>query len=243
MGDNGVGPIIPSVSEKRLRINEIFHSIQGESTWAGSPCVFVRLTGCHLRCTYCDTEYAFKEGRWRSVEAVVEDVLGHSTRLVEITGGEPLLQPPVHELVSQLCDRGRTVLIETSGACDISLCDPRAIRIMDLKTPGSGEIDSNLLSNLEHLNERDEVKFVITDRADYEWAKAVIDKHRLGERVRAVLMSPVFEQAPGAEITGSPGLELRQLAGWLLNDPPASGPVRLQQQLHKLIWDPQVRGV
>ncbi len=231
------------MAERRLRINEIFESIQGESTWAGCPCVFLRLTGCHLRCTYCDTEYAFKEGEWRSVDAVVEQVCGHEATLVQITGGEPLLQPAVHDLVRQLCDRGRTVLIETSGACDIRGTDPRAIRILDLKTPGSGEMDANLWSNLDYLNDHDEVKFVITDRADYEWAKAMIDEHRLGERVRAVLLSPVFEQEPGDEIDGCPGLEMRQLAEWILHDPPAGGPVRLQQQLHKLIWDPQMRGV
>jgi 7-carboxy-7-deazaguanine synthase len=228
----------------RLRVNEVFHSIQGESTWAGCPCVFVRLTGCHLRCGYCDTEYAFSEGGWRSVDDLVEEVAAHRTELVEITGGEPLLQPAVHGLIARLCDLGRTVLIETSGACDISACDPRAIRIMDLKTPGSGECDRNLWSNLEHLTGRDEIKFVITGRGDYEWARGVIEEHRLGERVRAVLMSPVFAQAAGREIEGCPGLEPRQLAEWILQDPPRrGGPVRMQTQLHKLIWDPQTRGV
>jgi 7-carboxy-7-deazaguanine synthase len=227
----------------RLRVNEIFCSIQGESTRAGCPCVFVRLTGCHLRCRYCDTEYAFKAGAFRSVSHVVGTVCSHPTDLVEITGGEPLLQPGVHALVSRLCDLGKTVLIETSGACDISPCDPRAIRILDLKTPGSGEAERNLWTNLEHLTERDEVKFVITDRGDYEWARGVIEKHRLGERCGAVLVSPVSEQAPGEEIEGCPGLDPRDLAEWLLGDPPRSGLVRMQSQLHKLIWDPQARGV
>jgi 7-carboxy-7-deazaguanine synthase len=233
------------MSRPRLRINEIFHSIQGESTWAGCPCVFVRLTGCHLRCVYCDTEYAFTEGRHRTLDAVVGEVCGYeSTKLVEITGGEPLLQPTVHELITALADRDRTVLIETSGACDISGCDPRAIRILDLKTPGSGEVDRNLWSNIDHLTQRDEVKFVITDRADYEWAREVIDEHRLGERVGAVLLSPVFEQTPGVEIAGCPGLDPQALAEWMLHEPPRTGGrIRLQQQLHKFIWDPQTRGV
>ena len=166
------------------------------------------------------------------------------TNLVEITGGEPLLQPDVHPLTSRLCDLGRTVLIETSGAGDISRCDPRAIRIMDLKTPGSGEVDRNLWANLDHLTARDEVKFVITDRADYRWAKSIIEKHGLGERCRAVLMSPVFEQPGGEQIAGCRGLDPTELAEWILHDPPsAGGPVRMQSQLHKLIWDPQARGV
>jgi len=232
------------VSRQRLRITEIFRSIQGESTWAGCPCVFVRLTGCHLRCTYCDTEYAFTEGTWRTVDDVVAEVRGMGGDLVEITGGEPLLQPAVGPLISRLCDLGRTVLVETSGASDISRCDARAIRIMDLKTPGSGEVDRNLWSNLDHLSRHDEVKFVITDRADYVWAKSIIEKYRLGERCRAVLMSPVFEQPPGDEIGGCAGLDPAQLAEWILHDPPAAGgPVRMQSQLHKLIWDPRTQGV
>ena len=154
-----------------------------------------------------------------------------------------MLQRGVHTLISRLCDLGKTVLIETSGACDISGCDPRAIRIMDLKTPGSGEADHNLWSNLECLNERDEVKFVITDRADYDWAKQIIDRFSLGQRCRAVLMSAVCEQLPGAEIAGCRGLEPRALADWILQDSPKGGPVRMQTQLHKLIWDPQTRGV
>ncbi len=233
----------------RLRVNEIFFSIQGESTWAGRPCAFVRLTGCHLRCGYCDTEYAFKEGSARSVDEVVEEVRSLSAAgpraadLVEITGGEPLLQPAVHELIRRLCDLGMTVLIETSGASDISACDPRAIRIMDLKTPGSGEAHRTLWSNLDHLTRRDEVKFVITDRADYEWSREIIERRRLASRCGAVLLSPVSEQAPGKEISGCRGLDPHTLAEWILADPPRDGPVRMQVQLHKLIWDPQARGV
>ena len=224
-----------------LRVNEVFHSIQGESTWAGCPCVFVRLTGCHLRCTYCDTAYAFHEGAKRSVDEIIEQVCAHSTDLVEITGGEPLLQKGVHELITRLCDLRKTVLIETSGACDISVCDPRAVRIMDLKTPGRGEVERNLWSNIDHLTKRDEVKFVITDREDYDWAVDAIRRYDLPARVKAVLMSAVFEQAANEDIEGCAGLSPRDLAEWMLAD--GSPGVRMQTQLHKLIWDPQTRGV
>ena len=230
-----------------LRINEVFFSIQGESTWAGCPCVFVRLTGCHLRCAYCDTAYAFHEGGNRTLDDIIAEVCSHACNLVEITGGEPLLQKNVHSLMSRLCDppHGKTVLIETSGACDISLCDPRVIRIMDLKTPGSGEADRNLWSNVAHLNERDEVKFVITDRADYDWALQVLREHDIARRVKAVLLSATFEQAavPG-EIEGCEGCSPRDVAEWMLADAkslPANA--RMQAQMHKLIWDPQTRGV
>jgi 7-carboxy-7-deazaguanine synthase len=226
----------------RLRINEIFYSIQGESTWAGCPCVFVRLTGCHLRCTYCDTEYAFKEGSTREIDSIIAEVCGHPCDLVEITGGEPLLQARVHVLMSKLCDLGKTVLIETSGACDVGGCDPRVIRIMDIKTPGSGEAERNLWSNIEHLTPRDEVKFVITDEDDYRWAVDVIKKHSLDERCKAILLSPVFEQAQGVEIAGCAGLSPRALAEWMLVDRLPTN-VRMQSQLHKLIWEPQTRGV
>jgi 7-carboxy-7-deazaguanine synthase len=225
-----------------LRINEVFYSIQGESTRAGLPCVFIRLTGCHLRCNYCDTEYAFHEGD----RGTIDDVLGEAERisggcdLVEITGGEPLLQPAVHPLMTRLCDAGKTVLLETSGACDISACDPRVIRIMDLKTPGSGEAHRNLWSNLEHLTPRDEVKFVLCDRFDYEWACDAIRKYDLPGRVNAVLMSAAAAMPPGREIAGVSGLSMRDLAEWVLAD---RLPVRLQTQLHKLIWDPMARGV
>lgn len=225
-----------------LRINEVFYSIQGESTWAGLPCVFIRLTGCHLRCNYCDTEYAFHEGNRRTIDEVIEEGerLGKGCSLYEITGGEPLLQPGVHELMRRLCDAGKTVLIETSGACDISTCDPRVIRIMDLKTPGSGMADRNLWSNLPHLNERDEVKFVLCSREDYEWMRGILREHRLHEGVRAVLVSAAAPMAPGLEILGVPGLPIRDLAEWVLED---KLPVRLQTQLHKIIWDPMARGV
>jgi len=228
-----------------LVINEIFHSIQGESTRAGQRCVFVRLTGCHLRCGYCDTEYAFHEGKRWTVDDVVDEVLAFGCPLVEVTGGEPLLQPGVHELMRRLCDAGCTVLIETSGACDISggsTCDPRVIRIMDLKTPDSGECARNLWSNIDHLTERDEVKFVVCSRQDYEWSRAVIREHDLASRVAGVLMSAVHEMqaGPGSELTGTAGLPLRDLAEWVLAD---RLPVTVQTQLHKLIWDPAARGV
>jgi 7-carboxy-7-deazaguanine synthase len=227
-----------------LRINEVFFSIQGESTWSGCPCVFVRLTGCHLRCRYCDTEYAFREGSPRAMDDIIAEVCSHSCELVEITGGEPLNQNGVHELMSRLCDLGKTVLIETSGACDLSACDPRVIRIMDLKTPGSGESHQNLWSNIERLTVRDEVKFVLIDRADFDWSVEQIRRHDLGRRVKAVLLSPVHEQAPGKEIPGCEGLPPRDLAEWMLAErPPLPANVRMQAQLHKLIWDAQMRGV
>ena len=202
----------PRCMSGHLLINEIFHSIQGESTWAGRPCTFIRLRGCHLRCSYCDTEYAFKEGAARSIDSIIQHITQWPTRLVQITGGEPLLQANVHELITRLCDDAYTVLIETSGACDISVCDARAIRIVDLKTPGSGEAERNLWSNIDDLREQDEIKFVITDRPDYDWACQVIDRFDLPARCSAVLMSAVFEQAGSSEIAGCEALSPRDLA-------------------------------
>ncbi len=253
-----------------LKINEIFLSIQGESTRIGRPCVFVRLTGCHLRCTYCDTAYAFTEGVTRTIAEILKQVADHPTNLIEITGGEPLLQKPVHRLISRLCDLSKTVLIETSGACDISECDHRAIRVMDLKTPGSGELERNLLANIEHLTARDEVKFIITSREDYEWARSMIEQFSLIDRCHEVLLSPVIQPPPEppesepAEICEQPpashavssrltlrnappgslptlkmGVSLADLAQWILDD---GLEVRLQPQLHKLIWGPHRRG-
>jgi len=216
-----------------LRITEIFHSIQGESTWAGLPCTFVRLTGCPLRCVWCDTEYAFHGGERMSLDSIVARVESIGTRLVEVTGGEPLAHRHAFTLVRMLLDRGFTVLVETSGAFDISPLDPRAHRIMDLKCPGSGEVARNLWSNLDHLGTGDEVKFVIADRADYEWAAAVV-RERLAAmqaegRLRAILFSPVWDR-----------LDLRELAHWILED---ALPVRYQIQLHKFIWGANVPGV
>jgi len=223
-----------------LRVNETFFSIQGESTWAGAPCFFVRMTGCPLRCHYCDTEYAFREGSPRTIGSIVEEIRASGATLVELTGGEPLAQKRTFDLMAILCDQGFTVLVETSGALDIRPCHPKAIRILDIKTPGSGEVARNLWSNLDDLRPTDEVKFVIVDRADYEWAREKIREHRLVERCRAVLMSPAFPQKKGLEILGCPGLDPRSLAEWILAD---RLPVRQQTQLHKLIWDPGTRGV
>jgi 7-carboxy-7-deazaguanine synthase len=217
------------MTEQRLRINEIFFSIQGESTWAGRPCAFVRLTGCDLRCSWCDTEYAFHEGRTMAVEDVAAQLLGYGCDLAEVTGGEPLLQAAVHPLIGRLLDAGMTVLVETSGASDVSALDERAIKVMDLKCPGSGESARNLWSNLEHLTPRDEVKFVIADRADYEWARDMTRRHDLAARVNAVLMSCAFGL-----------LEPAMLAGWILADRLA---VRMQLQMHKHIWASDARGV
>lgn len=223
-----------------LRVNETFHSIQGESTWAGCPCLFIRLTGCPLRCRYCDTEYAFREGSPRSIRALLEEAERVGCPLVELTGGEPLAQKRAFDLVRLLCDRGFTVLIETSGAIDTAAVDPRAIVILDVKTPGSGESGQSLAGNLARLRPHDEVKLVITSRGDYEWARDLVRRERLPERVKAVLFSPVFAQVPGREIAGCPGLEPRALAEWILAD---RLPVRMQTQLHKQIWDPGTRGV
>ena len=218
-----------SAKPATLTINEIYQSIQGESTWAGWRCVFVRLTFCDLRCTYCDTEYAFYKGDKRPVEAIVEEVLGQDCPLVEITGGEPLLQKNVLPLMTALCDAGKTVLIETSGAHDISVIDPRVHRIMDLKTPGSGECARNLWSNIPHLAKRDEVKFVIGSREDYEWAREQVRSHELAERCGCVLFSPIFGR-----------IEAREIVEWLVED---KLPVRFQLQMHKFIWDPKQKGV
>ncbi|MGH8092641.1 MAG: radical SAM protein [Chthoniobacterales bacterium] len=214
---------------KSLTINEIYFSVQGESTWAGLPCVFVRLTFCDLRCNYCDTEYAFYEGRKELLGEIVEAVLRYNCPLVEITGGEPLLQKNVLPLMTLLADAGRTVLLETSGAHDISAVDPRVHRIMDLKTPGSGEVERNLFSNIEHLTARDEVKFVIGSREDYEWSCTQLRTHRLAERCRALLFSPIFGR-----------IDPRLIVEWILAD---NLPVRFQLQMHKFIWTPTQRGV
>ena len=212
----------------RVRVNEIFFSLQGESTWAGRPCVFVRLTGCNLRCVWCDTPYAFYEGRQMAISEVVERARSFGCDLVEVSGGEPLLQKGVHALFRELLAAGCTVMVETSGERDISCVDPRVIRIMDLKCPGSGESHRNRWENLDALGERDEIKFVVIDRRDYEWARGVI-RERLAGFPNALLISPVLNALGPA-----------QLAAWILED---RLPVRMQLQLHKLIWSPTARGV
>lgn len=218
------------VPETRLRITELFHSLQGESSFAGRPCGFVRLTGCHLRCTWCDSEYTFHGGTWMSLPQILEQVAAWQVELVEVTGGEPLLQKNVHPLLTALCDAGHTVLLETSGACDITPVDPRVIKIVDVKCPGSGEEGRNLWSNLEHLGPRDEVKFVVADRADYEYAVGVIRQYGLELRGEVPpLISPVHGR-----------IELTELARWVLED---RLKVRFQIQLHKYIWGADVKGV
>src|SRR5215210_4540874 len=197
---SAVPTMIAAAKPPTLTVNEIYESIQGESSWAGWRCVFVRLTFCDLRCTYCDTEYAFYDGTKRLVEDIAEEVLAYDCPLVEITGGEPLLQKNVLPLLTTLCDAGCTVLIETSGAHDISAIDPRVHRIMDLKTPGSGECARNLVANIEFLTKRDEVKFVIGTRRDYEWSRDRVREFGLPNKCAAVLFSPVFGKIGPREI-------------------------------------------
>jgi len=214
---------------QKLTVNEIYQSVQGESTWAGLPCVFVRLTFCDLRCTYCDTEYAFYEGNKMTLEEIVDKVRDFGCPLVEVTGGEPLLQPNCVPLLALLCDAGFTVLLETSGSHDISPVDARVHRIMDLKTPSSGECGRNLYANIAHLTERDEVKFVVGSREDYEWTREKMREHDLAAKVKAVLLSPVFGKISPSDIVA-----------WMLED---KLPARFQLQMHKFIWEPRARGV
>lgn len=212
-----------------LTINEIFHSIQGESTHSGRPCVFVRLTACDLRCSWCDTPYAFTEGQKMSLDAVLERVESFGCDLVELTGGEPLLQKDVYPLMQRLLDAGRTVLVETGGHLSIADVPALVVKIVDVKCPGSGESAKNHWQNLSLLAPHDEVKFVIRDRADYEFARVVVAEHDLTARTAAVLFSPVHSVLPA-----------KDLAGWILEDRLR---VRLQLQTHKYIWGADVRGV
>lgn len=210
----------------RVRVTEIFHSIQGESLSAGERTAFIRLTGCPLRCSYCDTPYAFKGGEWRGIPEVLDQIAGYRVRHVCVTGGEPLAQTSCHPLLEALCDAGYRVSLETSGAMDIAEVDPRVIKVMDIKTPGSGEHHRNLPGNLQHLGPNDQIKLVVCHEADYRWAAALILEHALHERC-AVLFSPA-----------TPGCQPEDLADWILRD---HLPVRLQIQLHKVLWG-DVRG-
>ena len=220
---------LPRHVPETLVVHEIYESVQGESSFVGVPCTFVRLTGCNLRCRWCDTEHAFYEGTRRPWREVLADALTHATPLVELTGGEPLLQPAALPLMTALADAGRTVLLETSGERDIGAVDPRVHRIVDLKAPGSGEVARNHWDNVAHLGKRDEVKFVLADRADYEWARGVIREHDLGARAGHVLLSAVF---------GS--LDPKDLVAWMLED---RVPARFQLQVHKHVWPAAARGV
>ena len=212
-----------------LTINEIFYSVQGESTYAGRPCVFVRLTACDLRCSWCDTPYAFHEGTKRPVEKILAEVDAFACPLVEVTGGEPLLQDDVYPLMEGLLARGRTVLLETGGHRSTARVPERVVTILDVKCPGSGESEKNDWSNLDRLRPHDEVKFVVRDRADYEYAREAIARHDLARRAAAIHLSPVHGV-----------MNPRTLSEWVLAD---SLPVRVQLQLHKYIWDPTTRGV
>jgi len=207
--------------EERLRITEIFHSLQGETRTVGLPTAFIRLTGCPLRCDYCDTAYAFKGGTWFSIEEIVEKIADYQVEYVTVTGGEPLAQPKCMALLKRLCDQGYNVSLETSGAFDISDVDLRVMRVVDLKTPDSGECAKNLYSNLDHLHSQDAIKFVVCSRADYEWARQVYTKYELFKRCE-VLFSPSYEQQPA-----------RELAEWIIADKLKA---RLQIQLHKYLW-------
>lgn len=214
-------PDLPAGAATRLKLTEIFLSLQGESSLAGWPTVFVRLTGCPLRCQYCDTAYAFHGGQWRTIEEILGEVARHGARHVCVTGGEPLSQKNCPELLQRLCDAGYVVSLETSGAIDIAPVDPRVARIVDVKTPGSGEVEKNRWQNLELLRPHDEVKFVLCSREDYDWARDIVAQRRLNERC-TVLFSHSHEQLPA-----------RALADWIVHD---RLPVRFQTQLHKALW-------
>lgn len=211
----------PAAAEVRLKITEVFLSLQGESTRVGLPTVFIRLTGCPLRCTYCDTAYAFHGGQWQTLASLLQQVASHGVNHVCVTGGEPLAQKACLPLLSALCEAGYSVSLETSGALDISAVDPRVSRIVDLKTPHSGELSKNRWENLQQLRPHDEVKFVLCSRADYEWAVDIVQQHRLQE-VCTVLFSHSHEQLPP-----------RDLADWIVADRLR---VRFQTQLHKALW-------
>ena len=211
-----------------LTLNEIFKSIQGESSFTGLPCIFIRLTGCNLRCTWCDTEYAFYEGKPKSVQDIMDAIEPLGVPLVEITGGEPLLQDEVYDLMNALLAKNYQVLVETGGGVSVANVPQQVIKILDVKCPGSGEAAKNLWDNLDHLNPHDEVKFVLADRADYEWSRDILQHHDIPNKAK-VLFSPVYDR-----------LDLKELAAWVLED---NLPVRVQTQLHKVIWGKDTIGV
>jgi 7-carboxy-7-deazaguanine synthase len=212
-----------------MKINEIFYSIQGESSFAGRPCAFIRLTGCNLRCSYCDTEYAFYEGKEMSISEILREIEAFPTELVLVTGGEPMLQKSVHELFRNLLDERHTVLLETGGQISLEDVDPRVHKIMDFKCPSSGMEDHNNFNNVRYLTSKDELKFVIGSRQDFDWACEVIQKYNLASRVGSIYFSPVFNQ-----------LSYPDLAQWILN---CNLPVSIQIQLQKIIWPDVSRGV
>ena len=211
-----------------IKINEIYLSVQGESTHTGLPCIFIRLTGCNLRCSWCDTAYAFHEGKNMSIDEILQKVENFGIHLVEITGGEPLMQDNVYTLMRRLIENGYKVMLETGGSISLERVPKDVIKIMDLKCPGSGEQDKNNLDNLKLLAPHDEVKFVILDKKDYEWSRDIIKKYKINETAH-ILFSPVFDK-----------LELKEMVKWILED---RLPVRLQTQLHKIIWDKNTIGV
>ncbi|UCB56202.1 MAG: 7-carboxy-7-deazaguanine synthase QueE [Thiotrichales bacterium] len=212
------------VNDNRLKITEIFFSLQGEALTVGIPTTFVRLTGCPLRCQYCDTAYAFSGGTWMNIEEILDRVAANNSRYVTVTGGEPLAQKACLDLLVRLCDADYRVSLETSGALDVSDVDPRVVKVMDIKTPGSGEQQRNRLENLDAINAQDQIKFVICDEQDYRWSSRLVRQHQLDQRCE-VLFSPSYEQ-----------LAARELADWILRD---ALPVRMQMQLHKLLWGNQ----
>ena len=211
-----------------IKINEIYLSVQGESTYTGLPCIFIRLTGCNLRCSWCDTAYAFHEGKNMSIDEILQKVENFGIHLVEITGGEPLMQDNVYTLMRRLIEKGYKVMLETGGSISLERVPKDVIKIMDLKCPGSGEQEKNNLDNLKLLAPHDEVKFVILDKKDYEWSRDIIKKYKINETAH-ILLSPVFDK-----------LELKEMVKWILED---RLPVRLQTQLHKIIWDKNTIGV
>ena len=211
-----------------IKINEIYLSVQGESTHTGLPCIFIRLTGCNLRCSWCDTAYAFHEGKNMSIDEILQKVESFGIHLVEITGGEPLMQDNVYILMNRLIEEGYKVMLETGGSISLERVPKDVIKIMDLKCPGSGEQEKNNLDNLKLLAPHDEVKFVILDKKDYEWSRDIIKKYKINETAH-ILLSPVFDK-----------LELKEMVKWILED---RLPVRLQTQLHKIIWDKNTIGV